>query len=48
LRRNARRSADQQVPADALKNVHRLLEQPVLEEGFVWVETVEQRETTPV
>ncbi|MFY1662962.1 GNAT family N-acetyltransferase [Pseudomonas sp. Pseu.R1] len=48
LRRNARRSADQRVPEEALNNVHRLLEPPVLEEGFVWGETLEQRETTPV
>ena len=47
LSRNARRSADKRVPEDAVKSVFGLLEPPTEEEGFVWVQTVEQQASLP-
>lgn len=40
LQRNARRSADKQVPKDAVRSVFAMLEAPSREEGFAWVESV--------
>lgn len=46
--RNARRSPDKRVPQQALESVFSLLEPPVEDEGFVWVQTVEQQATQDV
>ncbi|WP_296259569.1 MULTISPECIES: GNAT family N-acetyltransferase [unclassified Pseudomonas] len=47
LLRNARRSADKRVPEQALKNVYGLIEPPTQEEGFIWVQTIEQPADLP-
>lgn len=39
--RNASRRADHRVPDEALQSVYGLLEPPSVEEGFVWVQTIE-------
>ncbi|WEL44223.1 AAA family ATPase [Pseudomonas sp. CBSPBW29] len=43
LSRNAQRNADKRVPEDALKSVFSMLEPPSEDEGFVWVQTIEQQ-----
>jgi predicted kinase len=43
LARNSSRSADKRVPEDALKSVFSMLEPPSEDEGFVWVQTIEQQ-----
>lgn len=42
LQRNAQRTVDKRVPEAAVRSVFSLLEPPSKEEGFIWVETVEQ------
>lgn len=41
LSRNAQRIADKRVPEEALRSVFSLLESPVEDEGFIWVQAVE-------
>lgn len=48
LLRNARRSPDKRVPEDALKSVFGLLDPPTEDEGFIWVQTIEQQASLPV
>lgn len=45
--RNAQRTADKRVPEEALHSVFQMLEPPTQEEGFVWVQTIEQTESLP-
>ncbi|NVZ40136.1 GNAT family N-acetyltransferase [Pseudomonas sp. 21615526] len=47
LSRNAQRNADKKVPEDALKSVFSMLEPPSEDEGFVWVQTIEQQAPLP-
>jgi len=47
LSRNAQRNADKRVPEEALKSVFRMLEPPSEDEGFVWVQTIEQQAPLP-
>ncbi|WP_439855878.1 GNAT family N-acetyltransferase [Pseudomonas yamanorum] len=47
LARNAQRNADKKVPEDALKSVFSMLEPPSEDEGFVWVQTIEQQAPLP-
>lgn len=47
LSRNARRSADKRVPEDALRSVFGLLEPPTQDEGFLWMQTIEQPASLP-
>jgi RimJ/RimL family protein N-acetyltransferase/predicted kinase len=47
LSRNARRSADKRVPEDAVTSVFQLLEPPTQDEGFIWVQTIEQHASLP-
>lgn len=47
LSRNARRSADKRVPEDAVTSVFQQLEPPTHDEGFIWVQTIEQHASLP-
>lgn len=47
LRRNRLRRQDHQVPEDAIRSVHSLLEPPVKDEGFAAVHEVEAPPPTP-
>lgn len=45
--RNARRRPDKRVPEDALNSVYQLLEPPTQDDGFIWVQTIEQQANLP-